>query len=83
MPPALGIDDGCQKRKNNSTSVFFRFVASEKMSNRSKIDSLVAENEHFIARAPNEAFQKWSFLRCLLAYKGNRFITLSVFFLMV
>ena len=42
---------------NNSTSVFFRFETSEKMSNRSKIDSLDAENELFIARV---TLKKWS-----------------------
>ena len=33
---------GCSDDRNNSTRVFFRFMASEKMSNRSKIGSLEA-----------------------------------------
>ena len=42
---------------NNSTSVSGVFETSEKVSNRSKIDSLDDENELFIAR---EAPNKWS-----------------------
>ena len=34
---------GVRCSRNNSTSVFFRFMASEKMSNRSKIGSLDSE----------------------------------------
>ena len=37
---------------NNGTSVVFRFEILEKMSKKSKIDSLVAENEYFLARVP-------------------------------
>ena len=54
---------GVRWRKNNSTSVFFRSMASEKMSNRSKIGSLVAENEHFLARAPKRGVSKVEFSR--------------------
>ena len=47
----------------NTARIFFRLVASEKMSNRSKKDSLDAENEYFLARErENEVLQKWSFL---------------------
>ena len=42
---------------NNSISVSSMFETSEKMSKRSKIDSLNDENELFIARAVP---QKWS-----------------------
>ena len=37
----------CGPRNNNSTGVFFRSVASEKMSNRSRIDSVAPENRTF------------------------------------
>ena len=48
---------GGRWRKNNSTSVFFRSMASEKMSNRSRIDSIGAENRPVrVAARP----QKWS-----------------------
>ena len=49
---------GVRWRKNYSTSVFFRSMASEKMSNRSKIGSLVAENEYLLARAPKRGVSK-------------------------
>ena len=50
-PPSESMIGGRCSR-NNSTSVIFTLVASEKTSKRSKIGSLVAENEHFIVRAP-------------------------------
>jgi hypothetical protein len=40
---------------NNSARVFFSLVASEKMSNQSKIDSLGAENEYFSSRASEKS----------------------------
>ena len=42
-------------------SVFLTSVASEKVSKQSKIDSLAAENEHFIARSPNRGDSKPDF----------------------
>ena len=50
---------GWRCRKSNSTRVFFRSVASEKMSNRSKIGSLDAENEYFRLTCQNAVVQKW------------------------
>ena len=38
---------GWRGRKTNSTSVFFKSVASEKMSNRSRIGSVDVENRTF------------------------------------
>ena len=43
--------------------VFFTFMALEKMSNRSQNDSLVAENESFVAGV---APPKWSHLDIFL-----------------
>ena len=51
---------------NNVTSVFFRFETSEKMSNRSKFDSLDTENEYFLARVSNWAAPKVDFRQSAL-----------------
>jgi hypothetical protein len=54
--------------RNNSTSVFISSVASEKVSKFLIIDSLDAENEHFIARAPNRGVSKANFLYKIWIY---------------
>ena len=55
---------GCSDDRNNSTSVFFRFMASEKMSNRSKIGSLEASRRLLEVRPVQEVLfkndQKWA-----------------------
>ena len=62
---------GVRCHKNNSTSVFFRSVASEKMSNRSKNGSLDSENEYFLARAPKRSVTEVDFRYYVDIYKAN------------
>jgi hypothetical protein len=53
---------GWRYGKNNGTRVFISSVASEKVSNRSKIDSLDAENGYCKARGPRRGSSKMDFL---------------------
>jgi hypothetical protein len=60
--------------RNNDTSVFISSVASGKVSKFLKIGSLGAENEHFIARAPNRGVSKANFL-----YKKYMYIHYEIY----
>ena len=62
--------------KLNTTSVFFRFMTSEKMSNRSKKVVLSTSNDKFKVRT---CLKKWFLpLRILRNYKGD--LQFAVFF---